>query len=267
MTLKNAKCDFGHGLKIGFYLSAVLIVVVTMSSNVASRFAKRKSQFKARGGTKQRAPRTSINTLVKRALSNAGAAPQRRVAAMSKEIGYVDVANTSYAFDTTGSLVLLNTVPQGAGISQRVGKKYRMTSLQFRGYMANGTTATINDIAMLIVYDKRPTGSLPAITDILNSASANAQNKDDNVPSRFQILKRVHTQLIGNVTTPATGLEMQDADFYMSMRLPVVCKALGTGAIGDIEEGALYLITVGNNAAGTAAAGLTGTFRVRFVDT
>lgn len=215
----------------------------------------------------KRTMRTTVNSIVKRALASAGAAPQRRMGAMNKEIGYVDIASANYALDTTGSVTLLNAVAQGASINQRVGKRWRMTSLQFRGYVNANATATINDVSFMIVYDKRPTGSLPAITDILNAASATAQNKDDNVPSRFLILKRVHTQLIGNSTTPATGLEIQDMDFYMPVRLPVVNKAVGTGAIGDIEEGALYLVTVGVNAAGAFAATMTGTFRLRFIDT
>ena len=47
---------------------------------------------------------------------------------------------------------------------------------------------------------------------------------------------------------------------------PVVYKAAGTGAIGDIEEGALYLVTVGQVAAGTAAAAMRVAFRLRFLD-
>ena len=45
-----------------------------------------------------------------------------------------------------------------------------------------------------------------------------------------------------------------------------VYKAAGTGAIGDIEEGALYLATIGVSAPGTAAASLQGGFRLRFLD-
>lgn len=239
-----------------------------MSSKVGLRFAKRKASFKARGGYKKRAARTSINTIVKRALNNAGASSRyNRSLAPNKEVGYADVAFAVYPFNTTGSITLINTVAQGAGISQRIGKKWMMTSLQHRGAAVAGTTATVNDIVMMIVYDKRPTGALPAVTDILKSADSYGMNNDDNVPNRFMILKRWHTQLIGNSTTPATGLEIIDSDFYMPMRLPVVNKAVGTGAIGDIEEGALYLVCVGSAAAGTAAASLNATFRVRFIDT
>lgn len=187
---------------------------------------------------------------------------------LPKEKGYVDVASATYKFDTTGSIVLLNTIAQGAGIQQRVGKRARMTSLQIRGYAANDTTATTNDCAMLIVYDKRPTGALPNITDILDTANSRSFNNDDN-SSRFKIVRRLDFQLRGNVNAAANYLDSmsKNIDEFSKLRnLPVVYKSAGTGAIGDIEQGALYLVTVGNTAAGTAAANLIVGFRLRFVD-
>jgi len=240
-----------------------------------SRFSNRRAQYKSRVGTaKTRAARKAVNAIVKRVLPRSINNNTSRNIFMRSAYGsgrpssnYVDVGNAVYALDQTGSITLLNTVPRGAAQTERVGKRYTLKSLQHRGFMSSNSTATINDVVVMIVYDKRPTGSLPAITDILNASSATQQNKDDNVPDRFMILKRIHTTLIGNSTTPATGKEAVDSDFYMPMRLPVVCKNVGTGAIGDIEQGALYLVTVGYNVAGTTAASLTGTFRVRFEDT
>lgn len=192
---------------------------------------------------------------------------------MSKELGFVDLAAAAYAYDTTGSVTLLNTVAQGTSVNQRVGKKIRMKGLQMRGYSANGTTAVFNDTAYLIVYDKRPTGALPAITDILVSASSQAMNNDANA-GRFSILKRQDIVLIGNTTVQAavanaiTDICARSEDCYLDLgKREVVYKAAGTGAIGDIEQGALYLVTIGSNAAGTTAASLTVTFRLRFWDT
>jgi hypothetical protein len=192
----------------------------------------------------------------------------QRAPGMQRESGYVDLASAAYALDTTGSVTLLNAVAQGAGVQQRVGKKIVLKGLQCRGYMANGSTATFNDVAFLIVYDKRPTGALPAVTDILVSATSSAMNNDTN-SGRFSIIKRVDSELLGNTTAAANYLSnmMQSADFYLPLKgLPTVYKAAGTGAIGDIEEGALYLVTVGSNAAGTTAASAALAFRLRFID-
>lgn len=241
-----------------------------MSSKIGQRFVKRQSQFKARGGNKRRTARTSINTIIKRAYNNAGASSRyMRSISAPKESGYVDLGITTYEISSNAAtaIFLLNTVAQGAGIQQRVGKKIQMTSLQHRGQIANLASAILNDVSLMIVYDKRPTGALPAVTDILKSQHSQAMNNDDNVPSRFMILKRWNQTLIGNTTAAVSGMEAMNSDFYMPCRLPVVYKALASGAIGDIEEGALYLMLVGSNVNGSNIhAALAGSFRLRFVD-
>jgi len=188
--------------------------------------------------------------------------------AASKETGYLDIAAANYNFDTTGSVALLNAVPQGAAVTQRVGKKIVMKGLQCRGNMFNNSTGLWNDVAFMIVYDKRPTGALPAVTDILVSASNNAMNNDANA-GRFSILKRHDCVLLGNTTAAAnlTDLSVVDSTWWLDLKSkPVTYKAAGTGAIGDIEEGALYLVTVGSTVAGTTAAAAQLAFHLRFLD-
>lgn len=194
--------------------------------------------------------------------------------AYAKEKGYIDIATASYGLDTTGSITLLNTVAQGAAVTQRVGKKIIMKGLQCRGVVVNRSTALLNDVAYLIVYDKRPTGALPLITDILNAVDPKAMNNDANA-GRFRILKRCDEVLIGNSSQTAppvsdgnlTEATQKSADWWLDLKsAEVVYKAAATGAIGDIEQGALYLVTVGNNAAGNTAANLSCGFRMRFLD-
>jgi len=184
----------------------------------------------------------------------------------SGETGFVDTGSGTYNFNTTGTINLIATIAQGASVNQRVGKKIALKSVQIRGNSQTGTTTTAADCALMLVYDRRPTGVLPAITDILTSADTQAFNNDAN-SGRFQILMRrdwVHT---GNITTPATGNEFVDRSEFISLKgLPTVYKAAGTGAIADIEQGALYAVSVGSNGAGTAAPFGTLNFRTRFVD-
>lgn len=230
-------------------------------------------------GKRRRTGAIGANARFKRVLAGAASGLQRRpmyrtngytrlkkIVANAKETGFVDVAFAAYNADTTGSIALLNTVAQGASVNQRVGKKIMLKSLQCHGYMQANTTATVNDFSVLVVYDKRPVGALPAITDILNSANANSFNNDAN-SGRFRILKRWDDVLVGNSATPSTGQEVKEADFYLNLRdLPTTFKAAGTGAIGDQEEGSLLLVTVGLAAAGTTAATLAAGFRLRFID-
>ena len=184
--------------------------------------------------------------MVKRSRTSAALSPaMKRVLAAAKETGYVDVAAANYACDTTGSITLLNTVAQGAAVTERVGKKIVMKGLQCRGTLGNASTATYNDVAYIIVYDKRPTGVLPAISDILVSVNPESMNNDNN-SGRFSILKRVDANLVGNLSftgAVANALcesTVRDADWWLNLKgLEVVYKAAGTGAISDIEQGAL----------------------------
>lgn len=184
----------------------------------------------------------------------------------SKTSGFVDLTLAAYAFDTTGTVTLIATVAQGASVSQRIGKKIQWKSIQIRGSLQAGTTATTNDCALILVYDKRPTGALPTIADVLVSANPGAFNNDAN-SGRFQIIRRYDFVLLGNRTTPATGLEVIDASDFIKFSRPCVYKAAATGAIADIEQGAIYAITIGNNTAGATAAEGSLAYRVRFTDT
>lgn len=196
----------------------------------------------------------------------------QRAPGMLRELGYIDIGPADYALNTTGSIVLLNAVTQGAAVTQRVGKKIALKGLQCRGLMIADATAVVNDVAYLIVYDKRPTGALPNITDILNTINSNSMNNDANA-GRFSILKRVDEYLIGNPSfTGAVSNALTDKtgcgqDWWLDLKgRETVYKAAATGSIGDIEQGALYLVTVGSNAAGTTDATLTVGFRLRFLD-
>lgn len=193
---------------------------------------------------------------------------RRREILKGSETGYKDLAATTYAMDTTGSITLLNTVAQGASVNERIGKKYMIKSVQFRGHAQAQNTTTITDGAALLVYDKRPTGALPAITDILVSASSQAFPNDNNT-DRFLTLRRWDFTIVGNNLTAGqqTDRTMINFDEYVKVGKVCVCKAAGTGAIADIAEGALYLVTVGSSAAaGTVACDLAVGVRVRFVD-
>lgn len=205
--------------------------------------------------------------------ANRALAIMRRQAQMSamplqrqspQEKGYVDWAE-SVQVNTTGDISLLATIAQGAAVTQRIGKKAMLRSVQLRGFAYANPSAIYNDIACIVVYDRRPTGALPAITDVLVTASPVALNNDTN-SGRFQILRRMDFALIGNSTTPTTGEEMKSIDDYFTVNRKIVFKAAGTGAIGDIEEGALYVIWVGNNAAGVTAASAETNWRVRFTE-
>lgn len=185
----------------------------------------------------------------------------------SKETGFVDLAVSTYACDTTGTITLLATIAQGATVNDRIGKKVMLKSLQARGEFVAGSAFGISHNALIIVYDIRPRGALPGITDILNTATSRSFNDDTN-SGRFKILKRIDNITIGdNDVNPTSTPTAILADFFLDLKdLPTVYMAAGTGAINDIEQGAIYAITVGNIAAGLTAGQLNIGYRTRFWD-
>ena len=114
--------------------------------------------------------------------------------------------------------------------------------MQIRGTVQANATTVSNNSAWLIVYDRRPTGSLPAITDVLSSATAISFTGDAS-SGRFQILKRWNDTILGNVgDRSADGqVKRRRRRVPLAALLPCAYKAAGTGAIGDIRQGALYL--------------------------
>ena len=229
----------------------------------------RSHQFKPKSWMSRRSEAYFAKTLAARSRKSSNARGLNRRGAANKESGYKDLLSQALLFDTTGTIVLLCTIAQGAAVTERVGKKIRYKSIQFRMTINAGTAATLNSCSLLLVYDRRPTGALPAITDVLIAATSVSLNNDTN-SGRFKILKRYFLTLTGNSTTPDTGAEIVPLECYYKFRPNkdsiAAFKALASGAIGDIEQGALYVISVGSNAAGTTAALGTLNVRTRFLD-
>lgn len=182
------------------------------------------------------------------------------------EVNYVDNAISNFGGNTTGTLGLIATIAQGASVNQRIGKRAYYKSLLIRGSVNAGSAGTIADACMMIVYDKRPTGALPAITDILTAINSSAFMNDNNT-GRFEIIRRFDCVLLGNSLTPQTGKESENIDMFIKLKKrPIVFESAGTGQIGDIDEGALYCVTVGSQPAGSTAPIFQLAFRTRYTE-
>lgn len=186
----------------------------------------------------------------------------------SLEAGYVDTAVASRAMsNSTATALLLNTIAQGSTDQTRVGKRVALKSLQIRGTVQGNSGCVAAHGALLIVYDKRPTGVLPGVTDILESMSSDAFMDASN-SGRFDVIRRLDFDVQG---TP--GSNDSDDSFHVVneyIRLgnrPTVYKEVGTGAIADIAEGSLIAVFVGNTSHTTDLDILSNVgFRLRYVD-
>lgn len=188
-------------------------------------------------------------------------------------VQWLDIATGTYALDTTGTITHLNVVKAGTGPNTRTDRNIAMKSIQFRGYIEPGATCLSNDCCVILVYDKKPRGQLPAITDILNASSAYAMNRLEN-SGRFRIVRRWNYVTVGSAASGSTigftSMSHPDFDEFVPLKglTTVYDSEVGddSGAIAHVSEGALYMITLGNPVGATATANLNVTIRLRFVD-
>lgn len=184
----------------------------------------------------------------------------------SQSVGYWDVDMSTVGWtvplNTSGSVTLLNDIVGGVTNKDRIGNRIWLKSLQIRGMAYLNTAANNCDCFFAVVYDKKPTGALPLIGDILSGPVAGVLmphrlNNVDN-EGRFEILKRVDFVLT-KTTYPAITVQ-----FYTKLDKLSVYKTKINGR--NFEEGALYLIAGGDYPSGTTAATLQVNSRVRFTE-
>lgn len=188
--------------------------------------------------------------------------PFRRTKFAEKKV--VDVAPSSFAADTTGSVTLLNGVATGTDFNNRIGRKTVLRSLNIIGHLIPQDSAVANTLCRLIVvYDQQPNGAAPAITDVLDTADSRSQLNLNN-RDRFKVLVNHMVALSDNaanqVGSPSTSL----VSIYRKINMETIFS--GTGATAaSIASGALFMITVGDNVAG-AGYNFSVSTRVRFED-
>ena len=189
----------------------------------------------------------------------AGPAPEQKV---------VDTLQANYSMDTSGTVVLLNGVAIGTDYTDRNGRKIRVSSIQIRGFIRpsdNGTAPSC--VRWMIVYDKQPNGALPTAGDVLRQLNGtsmlNLSNRD-----RFRVLvdKQYAIGGISDTATQAYAMSptVYNVKWYKSCNLDVVFDGT-TSAISDLQSGSIFLLTIGTEAAATAAT-LQASLRIRFTD-
>jgi len=185
----------------------------------------------------------------------------------------VDAAYTMN-FDTNSAVAncmqLLNTIATGSASNQRIGKRVTLRAVALRASIQAQSAGIYQKCVLLLIYIKNPNqaATLPAVNEILVSQSANAMTNRDNA-SKFRVLRRWEWEVIGNSTTPATGMEQQIVEEYVRIpNLPSLWTNASTaGTIGEFVEGALILLSVGTSANGaTTTPSITGNSRLYFSD-
>lgn len=156
-------------------------------------------------------------------------------------------------------------ISEGTSETERKGKRVRLVSLQIRGVISWGPAAPVNPLycVLMVVYDRNPQGSMPALTDILSTNWPGSTNNAVN-SERFRIVMRRAYGVSFTMQIPIPVEEFIDLS-----GLYTTYGSATNGALTNIREGALYIVAVGNEAAVfpyATAARIDLSTRTRFIN-
>lgn len=219
--------------------------------------------YVARGaGRRNRAPRRRF---IKGAIAPFGG---------RRELKYVDtnLQASTQLYDTTGLATPINLLAVGDDNTSRDGRQVTIKSVQVTGIAApvdGGTGPTL--CRSMLVWDNAnnsaSTTSAQLIAALLTSSNSGAFPLVDN-QNRFTILWD-SKEMLGGFNVTATQAYAQSPTVLKVChyrKLNNVTQYSGTtAAIGSIQNGALWFITLGDQAAGNGGI-FNGQVRVRFTD-
>lgn len=186
---------------------------------------------------------------------------QRGLQLAPTEFKAVDVSSV-LDVNTTGSLILLNGMRRGDDINERIGREVLLKSILFKGalYVVPGTG--IDQICrVMLVYDRQTNASALTVAQVLSSVTYLAPKNLEN-RKRFSIL--YDRQFALNADGESGSI--RSLKFYRRLNHPVEFNSVDGGTVADITTGSFYLVVVGSVAAGTTAAGLNFSSRIRYTD-
>lgn len=202
------------------------------------------------------------------------------------EIKTLDVPLQTDLISTTAVFTLLNLMEEGTSFFNRVGRKIMMKSIRITGGLALSGLAVINAnqdyLRVMVVYDRQPNGSAPAISDILQnvdlggtSSTTSYAGLNMNNSERFLVIQDTrlnipngYVQSLNEGTASIIDYNgtMQNMDRFSKLKgLQTHFKGTA-GSITDVASGALWLVTFGNIAPGTAPYNLIWNARLRYHD-
>lgn len=283
-------------------------------NNMASTSSRRRFVFKRAPPSmpvgKSRAPKrytyhnTPTGAAVMSAVARRGEPPATRgmhhpeVRPRGKGIMYssssaIAPGGSPMSLNTTADIRCVNVLGVGTGDYQRSGTRIEMKSARLTGQLVtaagSGAPCSIDYCRVMLVYDRSPTGVLPALTDILQDQDTSGTASTDALSGmnltnrdRFAMLidRRFETpqctvtsSVISGViypTAPCPDNQVFTFDEFRilkSLEARYLNTASSPPSIADLTTGALYLISVSLvTAAGAEPFALNWNLRLRYTD-
>jgi len=166
---------------------------------------------------------------------------------------------TANAFSAWSSIQVLNTMVNGTGAADRIGRRVTITKIMWRGIMIAASSSGPSQMRVLIVFDKQPNGALAAKTDIVLTDDFTSYLALRN-SQRFVVVCDEITD-----STQSSALNISDKRFIKCNLETTYTTTLGT--IADIETGALLMMVAHNGGFSlNSTSNFDATVRIRFTD-
>lgn len=167
---------------------------------------------------------------------------------------YIDTTATVTTLLTTPTITLLNSSQTGTDYTNRIGREIKMSSNYLRW---NASASSNGHLRVMIIYDKQPNGSFPALSDLVVTGLANYSISPNNLNNKdrfITISDKVYT--FNTASNPNYFVKK-----YKKLATNTTYSGTTTG-IGSLATGALYLVLM----ATTDTISFNYNNRVRFVD-
>lgn len=197
------------------------------------------------------------------------------------------VGTPNLVVNSTGTIQALNLIQVGSSMFNRIGRRIEMISIRFTSAFdtLNVTRGTQSDyLRLAIVYDRQTNGAFPAIADIFQDTDQAGTNTTTaksginmNNRERFVVImdKRIYVPQVTTTAGVWANPVPSDSQHWLVLvdeyrrlhKLTTHYKADSNPAvIGDISTGALYIVSLAENAAGSESFALEWNVRLKYVD-
>ncbi len=166
---------------------------------------------------------------------------EHKIATVAQAFGVVATAGTVDSFT--------QSITQGSDINNRDGDMIIMRELDLVLSVQSTGTAVVApaQVRFILFSDNLNVGSVPAVTDVLNTASVfSGYNAVNRQKGRFKVYLDTVIDLVGGTAKASTSL-------VKKFKLDRKCYyTLGTGVAGANGRGALFLLQIATNTGATA---------------
>jgi len=179
---------------------------------------------------------------------------------MQAELKNIDITGNCVV-NTVGAIVLLNPLAQGYDNGYRVARFVKLTAYELRAYVTSASEASAQTARLIIVYDRQTNGAAPVMLDILSVASPISTYNSFNL-DRFEVL---YDNLYA---VREHGTDFKQPNFDEDGELSHTCNynSSSTATVADYVNGAVFLLSIGNVAAGETAATMYYRTRIYYYD-